>query len=204
MRPDIAVAVSRLCANMNEPTWRDALQLQHLLRYLNNTKDYAMEFKRRVNENGSYPKLEVYTDSSFAELDDEERKSRTGVLVTLDGNPIFWRTKRQKVTAVSTHEAELLALWSGVQEALHFRRLLEDMGERQPASTPVYVDNSSAVISANTERETTAHRHLDVRFFRIRDHVRLKDIAGSIGSRRRSHAGIPRRSISRPESGYDP
>ena len=177
MRPDIAVAVSRICGSMNEPRLEDALQLQHLLRYLNNTKSYKMEFKKRVNAGVNYPKLEVYTDSSFAEKDDHERKSRTGVIVTVDGNPVFWKTKRQKVTAVSTHEAELLALWSGVQEALFFRRLLEEMGEAQPASTPVYVDNQSAVISANTERDTTAHRHLDVRFFRIRDHVRSKDIS---------------------------
>ena len=122
-------------------------------------------------------RLEIYTDSSFADKLDDERKSRTGVLVLLDGCPVYWKSKRQEQTAVSTHEAELYALFTGTREAIHFRGLHKDLGFAQPGPTPIYVDNRAVTFTANSEVVTSAHRHIDVRYFRCRDHVRSKEIS---------------------------
>ena len=70
-----------------------------------------------------------------------------------------------------------MALFMATREALYFRQLMEDLGYPQPHQTPVLVDSESAKFTANSEVVTSAHRHIDVRMFRIRDHIRLGDIS---------------------------
>ena len=176
LRYDTAVALSQLSEHLAAPRLQDALQLLHLLTYLHTTKELRLEFKPRTQQHADFPRLEIYTDSSFAEKNDPARRSRTGVVVTLDGNPIHWKTKRQSLTAISTHEAELYALFAGTREALHFRLLMKELGYSQPGATPIYVDNMSVKFTANSEYVTSAHRHIDVRYFRIRDHIAAKDV----------------------------
>ena len=170
---------------MTEPKLVHAVQLLHLLRYALHSKSSNLTYGHRPQRHSAYPRLEVYTDSSFAEGNDQKRNSRTGVLVTLDGCPIHWKSKRQSltkngvkhdITAISTFEAELIALGAGLAEALFYRGLLEEFGYKQPSPTPIYVDNSSVVDAVYSEYQNSAHRHIDVRYWRIKDHIAFKDV----------------------------
>lgn len=61
--------------------------------------------------------LQGYCDASFGG-NIIERKSPTGVELYYDGGPVFWGSKRQALMAMSTVEAEYIALESSVQHTL--------------------------------------------------------------------------------------
>ena len=54
---------------------------------------------------------------------------------------------------------------------------MKDLGFAQAKPTPIYVDNKAVTFTANSEVVTSAHRHIDVRYFRCRDHIRSKEIS---------------------------
>jgi hypothetical protein len=50
----------------------------------------------------------VFSDSDYAE-DLDKKKSTTGVIVFLSGNPVTWQSMKPKVVAQSSYEAEYIA-----------------------------------------------------------------------------------------------
>ena len=56
-----------------------------------------------------------------------DRKSTSGYLFQMCGGAISWRSIKQPCVALSTAEAEYIALSSAVQEALWLKQLLMDM-----------------------------------------------------------------------------
>lgn len=63
------------------------------------------------------PDLQVncYADADFASNRDD-RISLGGYILFLGGAPILWRTSKQKSVALSTMEAEFMALTDAVKE----------------------------------------------------------------------------------------
>ena len=60
--------------------------------------------------------IEGYSDSDWAG-DRESRKSRSGFIFVLNGGPVSWCSKRQPTVALSSTEAEYIALTLAVKEA---------------------------------------------------------------------------------------
>ena len=52
-----------------------------------------------------------------------------------------WRSKKQTCVALSTVEAEYMALASAAQEAIWLRQLTADLNSRQPGATIIFEDN---------------------------------------------------------------
>jgi hypothetical protein len=71
--------------------------------------------------------LEAFVDADYADSDD--RKSTTGYVVLLGGAPVVWSSKRQAgKTALSSCEAELIALRDVCKELSYLRQLVADFG----------------------------------------------------------------------------
>ena len=68
-----------------------------------------------------------YVDSDYAR-DLDKRRSTSGYVFTLAGAPVCWRCTLQSTVALSTTEAEYMAVTEAVKEALWLRGLLEDLG----------------------------------------------------------------------------
>ena len=118
------------------------------------------------------PKLEVWSDSNFSDETDARYRATSGSIVTWRGRPIQWKSKLQKLTAQSTHEAELYALHQSNNLALEFRNLTRELGLSESQSTPIYVDNQAVSFTANnSEQITQRNRHLATRYFKVCDHV---------------------------------
>jgi ribonuclease HI len=58
--------------------------------------------------------LTGYTDASLGQ--ETDRKSRSGYLVFAFGSPIAWFSKKQSTTALSSTEAEVIAIVEGLKE----------------------------------------------------------------------------------------
>ena len=111
-RPDLSFACNALAKHMGGSLKEHWSAVQHVLRYLQSTKDLGIKFQ---GSQGS-SLLEAYSDADFA--NDKGLKSVSGLLLRVHGNSVFWRSKRQPITAGDTTEAELIAMSSAANELM--------------------------------------------------------------------------------------
>ncbi len=128
-RPDIAFAVHQCARFTHSPKQSHAIAVKRILRYLNSTKDKGMTLQPTKN-----PVIDCYVDADFAGLwkaeDDQDPlcvKSRTGFLITFMGSPLHWVSKLQSQIALSTMEAEYIALSQSMREIIGFREILKEL-----------------------------------------------------------------------------
>ena len=69
-----------------------------------------------------------YSDADWASSTDD-RRSTTGYCFILSecGPAISWKSRKQRTVALSSCEAEYMALSATIQEALHLVQLLKDV-----------------------------------------------------------------------------
>ena len=101
-----------------------------------------------------------YSDSDFAG-DVEDRRSTLGQVFLLGGLPITWNGLKQKVVALSSCEAEYIAIMLAVCQGVWIARLV--MGVKMEAVT-IMVDNQSAIMLSKTSAHHNRTKHIDTRY----------------------------------------
>ena len=149
--------------------WKAAV---HLLIYLLRTQNKALTYTRTKKEYKCNP-IECYVDSDYAEDKNGGRHSYSGCAVFLFGNLIQARTKRQKLPAVSSTEAEFYSLGDGLKEFLYVHNLLSEFMIIASLSK-IYLDNKGAQYLAQNYVNNNRTKHLDVRYHFIRHYVHQK------------------------------
>ena len=152
-RPDLCYVVTKLSQKMSKPTRANLELAKHVLRYLKGTSGQGLSF-RRSNE----PlKLSGFCDSDWgASVDD--RRSITGYSFQLSktGPLISWKSRKQQTVALSTCEAEYVALSNAVQEAKFLRQLCLDMQvNTSDDNVVIQIDNQAAM---NLARNPVHHQ----------------------------------------------
>ena len=84
-----------------------------------------------------------YVDSDYAG-DLDQRRSLTGYVFQINGCTVSWKSTLQQVVALSTTEAEYIALTEAIKEALWLKGLLGELGFQQD-SVEVLCDSQSAI-----------------------------------------------------------
>lgn len=162
-RPDIAHAVGVVSKFNSNPTEAHLTAVKRILRYLKGTIDLALRFN---DEPGS---LIGYSDADWAgDLDD--RHSTTGNLFLLAGGAVSWLSKKQPVVALSTCEAEYVALSLATQEAVWLRRMLTELGA-SPECVLLMEDNQGAIALAKNPVAHARTKHIDIRYHHIREAI---------------------------------
>ena len=127
-RSDIAHAVGVVSKLNSKPTEAHLIAVKRILRYLKGTVNLALQYGKTSDR-----QLIGYSDADWAgDLDDHH--STTGNLFIMARGLIDWLSKKQGVVALSTSEAEYVALSAATQEATWLRRLLSDF-EREHCYT---------------------------------------------------------------------
>lgn len=165
-RPDIAFAVgtlSKFSSNPGRIHWDQAI---HVLRYLSGTKDLGLEFRGDAN-NDLTALILGYSDSDWAG-DIDTRRSTGGYVFLMSGAAISWSSKLQTSPALSSTEAEYMAITRAAQEAIWLRRLLEDLGYRQVDPTSLLGDNQGALALAKNPGNHPRTKHIALRHHFIR------------------------------------
>lgn len=163
-RPDISYAVGEVSRFLENPSYEHIVAVKRIIRYLKRTINYGIVYGS-VNENAFT--LSGYTDADFAR-DIESRRSTTGYAFLIGGSIVTWRSQRQKTVALSTTEAEYMAACEGAKEAVWLRQILIDIGYKQDAATPIYIDNQSAIRLVKNPELHHRTKHIDVRLHFIR------------------------------------
>ena len=94
--------------------------MKRLLRYVKGMVNHGIVFPKI---GGSRLQLTVFRDADMAG-DIDGRRSTSGMLIFLGSAPISWLSLKQKVVALSTCEAEYVAVATAACQALWLRRLL--------------------------------------------------------------------------------
>jgi hypothetical protein len=149
-------------------------QLKRLLRYLNGTKPMGITYGRPSRDNADDIKVFSYLDWA---ADTTTRRSQYGEMVMLNGGALSLTSKQQEVLALSTTEAEYVAVSRAGQSAVHFRQLMRDVHQHQHGATTVYEDSEGAVKLANNPMASNRTKHIDIKHYYIRELVDAKTIA---------------------------
>lgn len=202
-RVDIAQETARAARYQVKPTRTAIHRLKRLVQYVNTHRSSRLVYNRSGGAVRSYllslpqfttvvtptsPRAtELYSsliglsDSDYAPKTEPTRKSTSGFCFFLFSCLVSWKSKLQPVTAASTHDAELIAACLAADEASWLHQMLREVSSfvgktsydpTKPVS--LYGDNLGSVFTANNPTTSTRSRHLDTRFFRIRDYISNK------------------------------
>lgn len=83
----------------------------------------------------------------------------------------MFNSKYQRTVALSTSEAEYMALIMCTQDVLWARSMLSDFGFEQKASTVVYEYNQGATALATNPGYHARAKHVDIRYHFIREKI---------------------------------
>ena len=164
-RPDITFAVSKVAKFCTMPTKQHWTAVKRILRYLRSTADYGLVFTPHSSGD-----CVGYSDADWGgDLDD--RKSTSGYLFQIGGGAVSWRSKKQTCVALSTAEAEYVALASAAQEAMWMRQLTALLGDRPQEAVTVFEDNQSAICMTKNPQFHGRSKHISIKYHFIRDQV---------------------------------
>lgn len=161
-RPDIAFAVSYLSQFNNSYTETHWKYAKRVLRYLQATKNYSLKFRK---ENTG---LEGFVDADWQVTHGIE--NHTGFMFKFSDSIISWESTKQKTVALSSTEAEYMAISEACKEAIYLRNLLQEL-TGNVCCVKLFNDNQSAQKLSINPVYHKRSKHIDVRHHFIREAV---------------------------------
>jgi hypothetical protein len=172
-RPDIGFAVSYVSRYMSDPQLHHVQAVKRILRYLQNTKSYGLRFEKKS-------KLELcgYSDADWAG-DTSDRKSTSGYIFQLGNTTISWGSKKQSSVALSTCEAEYIALSLAIQEGKWIENLFNELLSSinmEPCKLKIFEDNQSCIKMSKNPVDHGRAKHIDIKYHYIRDEIKQGNV----------------------------
>ena len=168
-RPDLMFSVGFLSRFMEHPTSEHMLALKRVLRYIKGTLDYGLVYKRGQVA----AQLIGYTDSDYAG-DIEDRKSTMGHVFFYNSMAISWTSQKQKIVALSTCEAEYIAITAAACQGIWLSRFITELKGEKVKLVTLKVDNKSAIDLSRNPVYHSRSKHIDTRYHFIRSCVEEK------------------------------
>ena len=182
-RPDIAYATHQIAKYSADPRQPHGEAILYLVRYLKKTRDIGLRFKPDPSKG-----FECYCDAdfagnwnhAFAPTDPSTAKSRSGWVIFYANCPVIWASKLQSQVALSTTEAEYIAMSMALRDVIPIMSLVQEMREQhfKVVCTEPYVyckvfeDNSGALELARLPKLRPRTKHINVCYHHFREHVR--------------------------------
>ena len=182
-RPDIVIACHQAARFTNDPKLSHERAVHRIARYLKATKDKGIIYDPK-----SVKGVECYVDADFAGGWDkadsgnpEAVLSRTGYVLMYANCPVLWCSKLQTEIALSTTEAEYIALSQSMREVIPFMTLLQEIDNIFSTNTnkarfhcKVFEDNNSCISLATSEKFSPRTKHIALKYHHFRRYVTEK------------------------------
>jgi len=171
-RPDIAYAVNRLAAYTANPSLQHYTAAKRLLRYVKGTKNYGITYQKDATRHVGPSDSNIFygfSDAAFANADD--RRSVSGYVFLANGGAITWGSKKQTAIALSSTEAEYVALSEASREAMWLRYLYGELGFIQQEPILLLGDNDGSIAMAKNPQFHKRTKHVDIRWHWVRELV---------------------------------
>jgi hypothetical protein len=112
-----------------------------------------------------------YSDSDYAE---DDRKSTLGYVFTLAGGAISGKSSKQTVTTSSIMYAEFVACYEATGQVNWVNKFIPGLKVVDSIHKPLklYYDNNLAVQYAHNNKSNGAAKHIDIKYYIMKDKVR--------------------------------
>nr|BBF90152.1 polyprotein -like [Oryza rufipogon]BBF90155.1 polyprotein -like [Oryza rufipogon] len=170
-RPDLAFVTGLLGRFQSNPGLEHWKLVKKVLRYLQGTKGLMLSYRRSES-------LQIvgYSDSDFAK---DNTKSTSGYVFTLAGGAISWKSSKQTITAGSTMYAEFIACYEATGQVNWLKKFIPGLKVVDSIEKPLklYCDNEPAVMYAHNNQSSGAAKHIDIKYYVVKDKVRDQTIS---------------------------
>jgi hypothetical protein len=160
-RPDITHAVNICSRFMSSPTVTHLQAIKKIFRYLHGSIEYGLLYNN--NNNGNKVVVTAYSDADWGG-DKYDMKSTSGYCCYVNNNLISWNTRKQTTVALSSAEAELIALNEAAKEVVWVSSILEEMHYIVKKPMQIMVDNQSAIKIAHNDIEHDRTKHINIKY----------------------------------------
>ena len=181
-RPDITQSVNMISRYMQNPGQAHWVAGKRILRYLNGTRKLGLLYDGtiqstldKVIQNGYRLNISAYTDADWGG-DLDERKSTTGYIIKVNNCVVSWVSKKQSTVALSTAEAEYMAISAAVQEIKWVTQLLDELNYQQAEIPVLYSDNKAAIAISENDVNHSRAKHIDIKHHFVREAIKMKKI----------------------------
>jgi hypothetical protein len=184
-RPEISCAVHQAARFSHDPRTNHSDAVRRICRYLKDTPEKGMYLRPNGHS------FEVYADADFCGLwgvidasNPVSSKSRTGYVVMYSGCPIIWGSQLQSEIALSTTEAEYIALSTALRQTIPLMRLVKEIKSKLklPMDTipkvfcTAFEDNTGAVELCNVPKLRPRTKHINTKYHHFRKYIHDKQI----------------------------
>jgi hypothetical protein len=182
-RPDISYAVHQCARFCENPRKSHGEAIKRIARYLKATLGQGMIFRPIKHS------FDCWVDASFSgewhkpTAGDSvvTAKSRTGYVLMYAGCPLTWSSKLQTEIALSSTEAEYIAMSQALREVIPLMHILHEAVEhgvlqgmqRPRIHCKVFEDNSGALELAKVPKMRPRTKHINIKYHHFREYVRL-------------------------------
>ena len=180
-RPDISMAVHQAARFTMNPKLSHERAVHRIARYLKATKNKGIILDPK-SKHGAV----CYVDADFAGCWDKANSgsaeavlSRTGFVILYANCPVMWCSKMQTEIALSTTEAEYIALSQSMREIIPFMTLLQEVNAIFSINMPkpkfhckVFEDNNSCISLATQQKFSPRTKHIALKYHHFRQYVR--------------------------------
>ena len=164
-RPDICFAVNKLAQYGSNPSHTHLNSALHVLRYLRSTKDHCLTYGRN-----DCSELIAHSDSDWG-ADKDTRRSVTGYCFMFTGTAISWAARKQRTVALSSTEAEYMAVAACAKHAKWTISLLEQLEFDVELPIDIFLDSDGAKAIAENPRHNDRTKHINIQHHYIQEHV---------------------------------
>ena len=145
-RPDLSFSVSLLARFQANPGIDHWNALMHVIGYIRNTLDYGLTYSRDADLSPH-----AYVDADYGGCRDT-RRSTSGYVFIMAGGPVTWSSKRQTTVALSTVEAEYVAMSRCAQQMVWMQSWLNEVEVKFSIPGLIHGDSRGAIaLTKNTK-----------------------------------------------------
>ena len=169
-RPDAHFYISFLGQFMSSPSIENYENALNILAYLHKTKNLELRYQQKhslphlnydppiddeaVKKNGE---LHCWSDASFGDI-----KSHAGHVLMYCGAAVAWASRKIRVVALSSTEAEMVAGVAACKDIIFVRHVLQFMGAVIQCPTPLLIDNEGMWFNIRNSGVSSRTRHWQI------------------------------------------
>ena len=173
-RPDIAYAVQALGRHLQSSGQEHWVAGKRVLRYLKGTRDLGITYGGSKSQDQDLCHV-GYSDADWAG-DPDTSRSTTAYIFMSAGGAVSWMSRLQPTVALSSTEAEYMALCEAVKESIHMRQLYKSLGYNQNIRSIIYEDNQGCIALSKNHIHHKRTKHINIKYHFVREKVESKEV----------------------------